>query len=71
MRVVISVALTANMLTVQISSMRKSQKARMDKLVSDLNIFLEEMKRTYPDANWYLEDSGNLNLLSGEICISA
>jgi len=51
--------------------MRKSQKARMDKLVSDLNIFLEEMKRTYPDANWYLEDSGNLNLLSGEICISA
>lgn len=38
----------------------------MDRLVDDLNIFLEEIRKIHPNANWYLEDSGNFNLLSDE-----
>lgn len=46
--------------------MNKSQKARMDQLTNDLNVLLDEVRRIHPNANWYLEDSGNLNLMSDE-----
>jgi len=46
--------------------MNKSQKARMDRLVNELNTLLEEVRKVHPNANWYLEDSGNLNLMSDE-----
>ena len=39
---------------------------KITKAVNTLNKIMMEVRETYPEANWYLEDSANLNLLVGD-----
>ena len=43
----------------------KAQHERILAAVAELNAVREEIEKKYPDAQWYLEDSSNLNLMTG------
>lgn len=44
----------------------RQQKAKFRKLANGMNQLLEEIRKEIPEANMYLEDSGNWHILSGD-----
>lgn len=48
------------------SKITAAQDKKIRKAVKDLNDVLAEIQKTVPLANWYLEDTANLNLIDGE-----
>lgn len=43
----------------------KEQDRKITKAVKMLNDVLKEIQLDYPEAEWYLEDTSNFNLMSG------
>lgn len=46
-------------------TLTRSQKARINGAIKKLNEVMAELRVTIPEANYYLEDMGNFNVLSG------
>jgi hypothetical protein len=46
-------------------TLTRSQKTRINAAIKKLNDVMAEIKLTIPEANYYLEDAGNFNVLSG------
>lgn len=47
------------------AKLRQQEIARVMRAVATLNTVLAEVRERMPEANYYLEDSGNFHLLSG------
>lgn len=44
----------------------KIHQKRIDDAITELNCVMEEVRKKHPKANYYLEDSCNLNVLSDD-----
>jgi len=48
-----------------IARLKPEHKRKFKRLIAGLNDLLQEVRADFPEAEYYLEDAGNFNLMSG------